>query len=683
MPRIVVIDDSLTIRKLIGLSLERAGYEVVLAGTGNEGLACAARDVPDLVMLDFRLPDLTADEVCARLARDPSTSRVPVILMSARDDDVRSSMKSSGNAVDFLPKPFNASVVVARVQQALAARASSPGRAGPAALPAPVAMSPSATRPALAPTAATARPTTVAPGIATASLTTASDARRAGPATQPGMPLVGSTTSAGAAAGLRPAGSATQPGKSVVASGAVSTPTVRPLPPPAVSPTDDQPTPVTMPASVREVATTTTSPRARAFPVWPFAQKEQLARVLFTKLRGKLALLPQALPQLGDNPAGEIAKRLFTIDTIDTLIDALQPLFEANARPAPNVLTGTTSAFRLDALLRVLADEARDGEVRLQQDGLDTVLFLQSGLLVLVSTTSPSRYMEGLALDVGAVAPDVMQRATAEQARTGKPVPLSLAESGVAIADVASVVQQRGLSLLRAALERAGSYTFTPTSSLPAFANEYARPVTLEQLKLEDARANQAIDDVASWSARIFTRAPGFSRRVRRVRLDATERKVGGAVDGRVSAQSIAGRIGEPIDATVLALRRLQMVGLVDEVAAADGPKPLHVVVVGERPEFSEALRTGMAQHRLLGSYRVVSPAEVDSVGEGCDLMVIGALDAGEVDGVVSRVRAKFNGAIAVLRAADAVEPMQHLLDLGATAVLSKPVHMPTLCSLV
>jgi DNA-binding response OmpR family regulator len=119
MPSVLVIDDSLTIRKLVGITLERAGFEVFLATTGNEGLALAQKHKPDLIALDFKLPDLTAEEILTRLVREAATARIPVILMSARDDDVRPSMKSKGNAVDFVSKPFNAPVILARVRNAL------------------------------------------------------------------------------------------------------------------------------------------------------------------------------------------------------------------------------------------------------------------------------------------------------------------------------------------------------------------------------------------------------------------------------------------------------------------------------------------------------------------------------------------------------------------------------------
>ena len=342
---------------------------------------------------------------------------------------------------------------------------------------------------------------------------------------------------------------------------------------------------------------------------------------------------------------------------------------------------GSTSVLRLEALLQILADEGAEGEIRLQQDGLDTVLFLQAGLVVMVSTTSASRYMDGVSLDLAKVPADVLQRGTAEQTRTAKPLLLSLAEAGVTVADVATVVQHRGLRLLKAALAASGTYTFTPSSSLRGFASEFARPVTIEQLKLVEARLT-IVEDSGNAAMAVWTRAPGFSRRVRRLSLDSTERKIGGAVDGRTTAPQIAAAVHESVTTTVLALRRLQAVGLIDEVAAVASQKPLRVVVVGERPEFSEALRTVIAQHRMLGSYRVMSPAEVDGAN-ACDLMILGALAESEFVEVLGRVRPAFGGPIAVLCPADSAVSSQRLLDLGATAVLTKPVHVPTLCSLI
>ena len=105
-PRILGIDDSLTIRKLLELSLGRSGYELELAATGADGIAHAKRNRPDLILLDYILPDMKGIDVCRALEQDSSTCSVPVILMSAKADDVRLLFKDHAAVVEFIAKPF-------------------------------------------------------------------------------------------------------------------------------------------------------------------------------------------------------------------------------------------------------------------------------------------------------------------------------------------------------------------------------------------------------------------------------------------------------------------------------------------------------------------------------------------------------------------------------------------------
>ena len=74
---VLVIDDSLTIRKLLEMALERAGHPFEVAGNGREGLALAARLQPKLILLDYVLPDLKGSEVCDALAAEPATAAIP------------------------------------------------------------------------------------------------------------------------------------------------------------------------------------------------------------------------------------------------------------------------------------------------------------------------------------------------------------------------------------------------------------------------------------------------------------------------------------------------------------------------------------------------------------------------------------------------------------------------------
>ena len=117
---ILVIDDSLTIRKLLEMSLVRAGHKVVLAGTAAEGLALARSVQPRLILLDYVLPDRRGAEVCADFARDPATASIPVVVMSAKGDaDVRQAFRGQTQVAEFLAKPFAPAAITELVARML------------------------------------------------------------------------------------------------------------------------------------------------------------------------------------------------------------------------------------------------------------------------------------------------------------------------------------------------------------------------------------------------------------------------------------------------------------------------------------------------------------------------------------------------------------------------------------
>lgn len=160
-PRRVIlsVDDSLTIRKLIENALRPEGYEVLLAATGEEGLAIARERRPDLILLDYVLPDLRGVEFCQRLAADERTRDLPVLLISGHGSAIQELSHDSPNVVDYLTKPFASNVLQAVVTSAFekhAARSSANGEA-PASIPAaPVPPAP----------ATPARPASAAPVVA-------------------------------------------------------------------------------------------------------------------------------------------------------------------------------------------------------------------------------------------------------------------------------------------------------------------------------------------------------------------------------------------------------------------------------------------------------------------------------------------------------------------------------------
>ncbi len=86
MPRILVIEDEPGLQQVLDYNLRREGHEVFLASSRAEGLRLAREQRPDLVLLDWMLPDRSGTEVCRQLKGAPATSRIPVVFVTARGD---------------------------------------------------------------------------------------------------------------------------------------------------------------------------------------------------------------------------------------------------------------------------------------------------------------------------------------------------------------------------------------------------------------------------------------------------------------------------------------------------------------------------------------------------------------------------------------------------------------------
>jgi DNA-binding response OmpR family regulator len=127
MKRILVVDDEPNIVALLRLYLEKEGFEVIAARDGDEALALHLRHDPDLVVLDLMLPKQDGFDVCREIRRRGDT---PVLMLTARADDVDSIVGLELGADDYVTKPFNPRALVARVKAILrrSARSASGGR---------------------------------------------------------------------------------------------------------------------------------------------------------------------------------------------------------------------------------------------------------------------------------------------------------------------------------------------------------------------------------------------------------------------------------------------------------------------------------------------------------------------------------------------------------------------------
>lgn len=113
MPHILLVDDEASILKGLKLSLEREGFTVLTADNGRKAIEMAEAESPDLIVLDLMLPEIDGLEVCRTIRR---TSTVPIIMLTARSEDIDKILGLELGADDYLTKPFNSRELIARIR---------------------------------------------------------------------------------------------------------------------------------------------------------------------------------------------------------------------------------------------------------------------------------------------------------------------------------------------------------------------------------------------------------------------------------------------------------------------------------------------------------------------------------------------------------------------------------------
>jgi two-component system, OmpR family, phosphate regulon response regulator PhoB len=134
VPAVLIVDDEKDLQSVLDFNLRQAGFETMLAATGAEALVQLRRRVPDLVILDLMLPDIPGTEVCRQVKSDPRTSRVPVVMLTAKGDEVDRVVGFELGADDYVTKPFSVRELVLRLRAVLRRGASSerpPASVGP------------------------------------------------------------------------------------------------------------------------------------------------------------------------------------------------------------------------------------------------------------------------------------------------------------------------------------------------------------------------------------------------------------------------------------------------------------------------------------------------------------------------------------------------------------------------
>ncbi len=113
--RILVVEDEQPIRDLIAFGLRRAGFQVAMAGHSQAALASIGDQRPDLILVDWMLPDTSGLELTRQLRRDANTRDIPIMMLTARADEADKVAGLEGGADDYVTKPFSARELVARI----------------------------------------------------------------------------------------------------------------------------------------------------------------------------------------------------------------------------------------------------------------------------------------------------------------------------------------------------------------------------------------------------------------------------------------------------------------------------------------------------------------------------------------------------------------------------------------
>jgi two-component system, OmpR family, phosphate regulon response regulator PhoB len=119
VPTILIVDDERDLLTLLDFNLRQEGFRTILAATGTEALQELHRQVPDLVLLDLMLPDVSGTDVCRSVKSDPRTKQVPVVMLTAKGEEIDKVVGFELGADDYVTKPFSVRELVLRLRAVL------------------------------------------------------------------------------------------------------------------------------------------------------------------------------------------------------------------------------------------------------------------------------------------------------------------------------------------------------------------------------------------------------------------------------------------------------------------------------------------------------------------------------------------------------------------------------------
>lgn len=119
MKKVLIVEDERDLAELLAYNLEKDGYQALVSGTGIEGLETARLELPDLILLDLMLPGMMGTEVCASLRHSEKTRAIPVLMLTARGDEIDRVVGFEMGADDYIVKPFSMRELMLRIRAIL------------------------------------------------------------------------------------------------------------------------------------------------------------------------------------------------------------------------------------------------------------------------------------------------------------------------------------------------------------------------------------------------------------------------------------------------------------------------------------------------------------------------------------------------------------------------------------
>ena len=117
--RILIVDDETDLLEVLSMNLDAQGYAVTTAASGAEAFGSIQNQKPDLILLDIMLGDMSGVQIAARLKNTPETADIPIIMLTAKDSETDMIVGLSVGADDYITKPFNTKILIARIEAVL------------------------------------------------------------------------------------------------------------------------------------------------------------------------------------------------------------------------------------------------------------------------------------------------------------------------------------------------------------------------------------------------------------------------------------------------------------------------------------------------------------------------------------------------------------------------------------